>query len=80
MERRNYDDEKAIKELSEAIELFPKENNDRYVEFVNKCIEVYYDNKEFDNASKLSEHNLNLAIESQNINLIESFLKKGQTV
>lgn len=58
-------------EISQAISLFPNSNVLKNVEFLNKCIRVYFDFEEFDIAHKLSEENLNLAIESQDIRFIE---------
>lgn len=72
------DSKRGVDEITEAISLFPKDNIMKYVEFLNNCTRVYYDYEEFDKAHELSEINLNLAIESQDIRLIEkSYFLKG---
>lgn len=71
--------ESGIEEISKAINLFPYDNKEIYVEFINKCIEVYKDNNELNKAYELSEGNLNLSIQTQNIKLIEkSYYLKGK--
>jgi transcriptional regulator with XRE-family HTH domain len=67
----------AIEEMNNAIDLYPKEDRNKYADFINKCIQIFDDNNEFERAYILLESNLNLAIESQNLKLIEKsyFLK-----
>ncbi len=70
--------EMAIKEIEEGIELFPKDNNEKYVEFLNYCIGILIENEEYDKAYNIAEAGLNMAIVSGNIRLIEkSYYFKG---
>ena len=70
--------EMAIKEIEEGIELFPKDNNEKQVEFLNYCIEILIDNEEYDKAYNIAENALNMAIISGNIKLVEkSYYLKG---
>ena len=65
-------------EIEEGIELFPKDNNEKQVEFLNYCIGILIDNEEYDKAYNIAENALNMAIISGNIKLVEkSYYLKG---
>ena len=71
-------DEKALNELNEAVKLFPKDNLQESVEFNNTCIELLFNNGKYNEAFELVEKNLNDAISSNNIRIIEkSYYLKG---
>jgi tetratricopeptide (TPR) repeat protein len=73
------DNDKGIEEIMQAISKFPSDNKNIYVEFINNCIEILNEYKEFEKSHELAESNLNLAIETQNIKLIEkSYFLKGR--
>ena len=73
--------EKAIAEIKEGIEIFPKHNVKKYVKFLSDCIKVLYDNKEYNIAYELTETTLNLAINTEDIVLIEeAYYLKGMTL
>lgn len=63
--------EKAIYEITEGIKIFPKDNNERHVEFLNYCIKILIDNNEYQIAYDIAEDALNMAIITDNIRLIE---------
>ena len=70
--------EKAIQEITEGIKIFPKDNNERHVEFLNYCIKILIDNNEYQIAYDIAEEALNMAIITDNIRLIEkSYYLKG---
>lgn len=62
---------RAIKEITEGINIFPTHNKEKYVEFLNECINTLYKNKQYDKAYELAGQALNLAIETGDIRLIE---------
>lgn len=70
--------EKAIKEIKEGIDLFPPDNKVKYVKFLNKCIRTLYNNEEYDTAYEITDTTLNLAIDTNDIVLIEdAYYLKG---
>ena len=78
---KTKDFSKAEKTLDEALENFPKDNVEANVDFVNKCISILLDNGEADKAYTLFESNLNNAIATDNIKLIErSYYLKGMVL
>lgn len=71
-------DDGAVKELREAIEIFPRDNQCEAVEFINNCIDILFSNGKYDYAYELVEMNLNDAISTNNIKLIEkAYYLKG---
>lgn len=64
--------EKGIREIIEAVNIFPKDNNKEYVNFLSYCIRILFDNKVYDESYKLTDEALNLAIVCNDIKLIES--------
>lgn len=69
---------KAVKEIKAGVELFPKHNKEQYVQFLNRCITVLIDNVAYDYATELSDQALDLAIETDNIKLVErAYFLKG---
>ena len=72
---------KAIEEIEEGIKLFPKHNKEKYVEFLSECINVFLSNEEYEKAYDLSDESLDLAIETDNIRLIEkAYSLKGKVL
>ncbi|GAA0761613.1 MULTISPECIES: helix-turn-helix transcriptional regulator [Clostridium] len=72
------DKDKAIKEIKEGIKLFPVENKKNYVKFLNKCIRTLYSNEQYDDAYEITDEALNLAIDTDDIVLIEeAYYLKG---
>lgn len=70
--------EKAIKEIQDGIKLVPLDDNINYVRFLNKCIRILYNNGEFDYAYEIIDKALNLAIDTDDIKLIEeAYYMKG---
>ena len=70
--------EKAIAEIESGINTFPKDNKEKYVEFLNSCIEILIANNEYIVAYEITEDALNMAIITDNIRLIErSYYLKG---
>lgn len=70
--------EKAIEEIEQGIKIFPNDNVERNVEFLNYCTKILIDNSEYEIAYKITEESLNLAIITNNIKLIEkSYYLKG---
>ncbi|WP_026886159.1 transcriptional regulator [Clostridium beijerinckii] len=70
--------EKAISEIEAGINIFPQDNVEKYVEFLNYCTRILIDNSEYEIAYKITEESLNLAIMTDNIKLIEkSYYFKG---
>lgn len=72
------ENEKAIEEIEEGIKLFPNDNKEKNVEFLNYCTKILIKNLEYDIAYKITEEALNMAIVTGNIKLIEkSYYLKG---
>lgn len=72
------DKERAIKEINEGIEIFPKDNKEEYVDFLNNAIDILYKNKEYEFAYEITDKALDLAIDTNNIKLIEkAYYLKG---
>lgn len=70
--------EKAIKEIEEGIKIFPSDNREKNVEFLNYCTQILIKNSEYEIAYKITEEALNIAILTDNIRLIEkSYYLKG---
>ena len=70
--------EKAIAEIESGIEIFPKDNEEKYVEFLNSCTEILIVNGEYEVGDKIAEDALNMAIVTNNIRLIEkAYYLKG---
>lgn len=70
--------DKAIAEIEKGIEIFPQDNIEKNVEFLNACTKILIDNLQYDIAYKITEQALNLAIITNNIKLIEkSYYLKG---
>lgn len=70
--------EKAIAEIESGIEIFPKDNEEKSVEFLNSCTEILIANKEYEVAYGIAEDSLNMAIVTNNIRLIEkAYYLKG---
>ena len=65
-------------EIMEGIAIFPKENKEEYVKFLNRCIKIFLDNFESNKAYELVDEALNMAIETNKIELIErAYYLKG---
>lgn len=62
---------RAIKEIREAIYLFAKESKELYGDFLNKCTGLLIKNNELEEAESCSDNALNIAINCDNIKLIE---------
>ena len=70
--------EKAIKEIEAGIEIFPKDNKEKYVEFLNSCTQILIVNEQYEVAYEITEDALNMAIITDNIRLIErAYYLKG---
>lgn len=70
--------EKAIEEIEKGIKIFPQDNIEKNVEFLNYCTRILIDNSEYEIAYRITEQALNLAIITDNIKLIEkSYYLKG---
>ena len=70
--------EKAIAEIEKGIKIFPQDNIEKNVEFLNYCTRILIDNVEYEIAYKITEEALNMAIITDNIKLIEkSYYLKG---
>lgn len=68
----------AVKEIKEGLIIFPKHNKLKYVEFMNNCIKLFIDYKEYEEAYSICDEALNLAIDCDHIKLIErSYYLKG---
>jgi transcriptional regulator with XRE-family HTH domain len=69
---------KAIKEIKEGLEIFPKENKKEYVDFLISAISTLYSNKELDIAFELTDEALDLSILFDDVRLIErAYYYKG---
>jgi tetratricopeptide (TPR) repeat protein len=70
--------EKAIVEIEKGIKIFPSDNVEKNVEFLNYCTNILIENVEYEKAYKITEEALNMAILTDNIKLIEkSYYLKG---
>ena len=70
--------ERAIEEIMEGINLFPTDDENKYVRFLNKCIKTLYENKEYDIAYEITDKALDAAINTKDIVLIEeAYYYKG---
>ena len=70
--------EKAIAEIEKGIKIFPQDNTEKNVEFLNYCTKILIENIQYDIAYKITEEALNMAIITDNIKLIEkSYYLKG---
>ena len=70
--------EKAIAEIEKGIKIFPQDNVEKNVEFLNYCTVILIENAEYEIAYKITEESLNMAIITDNIKLIEkSYYLKG---
>lgn len=70
--------EKAIEEIEKGIEIFPDDNKEKNVEFLNDCTKILVDNFQYQIAYRITEQALNMAITTDNIKLIEkSYYLKG---
>ena len=65
----NYDE--GIKQIEEAVLLYSSSSKDEYVYFLNRCIEILYNNKQYDKAYEITDEALNMAIIINDIKLIE---------
>lgn len=63
---------KAINEIIEGIDIFPKENKKEYVQFLNNCIKTFLDYNQVEKAHDLVDEALNMAISTDMIELIEN--------
>lgn len=63
--------ERAKKEITSAIDIFPSHNTSKFVQFLNESIETLYENSEYDKAYELTGQALDLSIETGDIRLIE---------
>lgn len=69
---------KAIAEIEKGIEIFPQDNIEKNVEFLNYCTKILIDNLQYDIAYNITEQALNCAIITDNIKLVEkSYYLKG---
>lgn len=69
---------KAIKEIKEGLEIFPKQNKKEYVDFLISAISTLYLNKELDIAFELTDEALDLSILFDDVKLIErAYYYKG---
>jgi tetratricopeptide (TPR) repeat protein len=64
--------EKAILEIEKGMEIFPRDNIGKNVEFLNYCSRILIDNFEYEIAYNITEELLNLAIITGNIKLVET--------
>lgn len=70
--------EKGLKAIKEAMNEYPETDLVPYVEFVNSCIETLLNNEEYESVMNIIDINLNKAISTNNIRLIEkSYYLKG---
>lgn len=70
--------EKAIKEILDGIQTFPVHNEERYVKFLNECINTLYENKEYDKAYELIETAIDMSINTKVNELMEeAYYLKG---
>jgi len=70
--------EKAIMEIEKGMKIFPSDNVEKNVEFLNYCTNILIENIEYEKAYKITEEALNMAILTDNIKLVEkSYYLKG---
>jgi len=62
---------KAMKEIKDAIKIYPRKDKKGCGEFLIKCIDTLYNNKQYEEAFKYTEEALDLAINIDEIKLIE---------
>ena len=62
---------KAMKEIKDAIEIYPREDKKGCAEFLIECINTLYNNREYEEAFKYTDEALDLAIDIDEIKLIE---------
>ncbi|WP_243251002.1 transcriptional regulator [Clostridium sp. D43t1_170807_H7] len=80
--------EKAMKEIKDAIEIYPREDKKGCAEFLIECINTLYNNREYEEAFQYTDEALDLAIDIDEIKLIEKgyyfkgmiYQKKGQFI
>ena len=61
---------KAMKEIKDAIEIYPREDKKGCAEFLIECINTLYNNREYEEAFKYTDEALDLAIDIDEIKLI----------
>lgn len=72
------DRKKAIEEILDGITIFPTSNKESYVNFLNKCINTLYINKEYGRAYELIETAVDMAINTEINELMEeAYYLKG---
>lgn len=70
--------DKAIKEIEEAIELFPSKNKSKQVKFLLTCLNTLYNNKQYDTAFKFIDATIDYSISLNDTYLIEeAYYLKG---
>lgn len=62
---------RAMKEIKDAIEIYPREDKKGCGEFLIECINTLYNNRQYEEAFKYTEEALDLAIDIEEIKLIE---------
>ena len=69
---------KAIEEILDGIKIFPIHNEEKYVKFLNKCINTLYANEEYEKAYELIETAIDMAINTESNELMEeAYYLKG---
>lgn len=63
--------EKAMLEIKDAVEIYPREDKQGCGEFLIECIKSLYENKQYEEAFKYTDEALDLAIDIDEIKLIE---------
>ena len=79
---------KAMKEIKDAIEIYPREDKKGFGEFLIDCINILYNNRQYEEAFKYTDEALDLAINIDEIKLIEKayyfkgmiYQKKGEFI
>jgi len=70
--------DRGLQELKKGIEIFPKENKQEHVKFLNKCVNTLYENEIYEYAYEIADIALNNAIKIDNIVEIErAYYLKG---
>ena len=77
-----------MKEINDAIEIYPREDKKGCAEFLIECINTLYNNREYEEAFQYTDEALDLAIDIDEIKLIEKgyyfkgmiYQKKGQFI
>ncbi|WP_304681048.1 transcriptional regulator [uncultured Clostridium sp.] len=80
--------EKAMREINDAIEIYPREDKKGCAEFLVECITSLYNNGKYEEAFKYADEALDLAIDIDEIKLIEKgyyfkgmiYQKKGEFI